>query len=309
MTECERLLKEGRFTPDFFKEEVRCDFKVDKKRKKIWAVELDLLLKFDEICKKYNLKYFVMGGTLIGAIRHHGFIPWDDDIDVAMLRDDYEKFISVAVNEFKNPYLLQLPQTDKGYFYSFAKLRNVNTTAISYTFKYADFNQGIFIDIFPLDNCLIDNLEERFNRINKLNKDNSTYMRMTDPNPSDENKKRIDAYSGRNPMDVYIEIQKTAMEYRNIDTEYVNTAVFTAYKYDTLIYRKEWFDEVELKEFEGVQVPIPRGYDGALRSQYGNYMILPPMEKRGIEHSSILFEPDIPFEEMKKICIAKDRKK
>lgn len=300
MTECERLINEGIFTEEFFKEEIRCDFLVDSKRKKIWAVEIDLLLKFDEICKKHNLKYFVMGGTLIGTIRHKGFIPWDDDIDVAMLRDDYEKFISVAVNEFESPYLLQLPQTDDGYYYSFAKLRNVNTTAISYAFEYSDFNQGIFLDIFPLDNCLMDDLEERFDRINILNKDNSTYMRMSNPNPSEDDKRRIALHSGRNPMDVYNEIQEIAMKYRDINTEYVNTMVLTAYKYDTLIYKREWFDDILYKDFEGIKVPVPKSYDEALRAQYGDYMQLPPVEKRGIEHLSIYFEPDAKFEVMKK---------
>lgn len=301
MTEIERIISKGILTKDFLKEETRCDFFVDEKRKKIWAVDLDLLLEFDRICKKHNLKYFVMGGSLIGAIRHKGFIPWDDDIDVAMLREDYEKFLKVGVDELKDPYLLQIPCEDIDYYYSFAKIRNKNTSAISYTFMHAEFNQGIFMDIFPLDNCLIDTLEERFNRIKELTIENSTHMRMKNPNPSDEDKARIAKISGRTPQEIFDEIHKIATEYKDIETEYVNTAVFTAYKYDTLVYKKEWLDEVIYTDFEGFMIPIPKGYDGVLKVQYGDYMKLPPVEKRGVEHAGAVFDPDVPCEEMKKI--------
>lgn len=81
--------------------EVICDFKVSTLRKKVWQVQLDMVKIFIDICDKYKLKYFAAGGTLIGAIRHNGFIPWDDDIDLMMPREDYEKFIKVAKEELK----------------------------------------------------------------------------------------------------------------------------------------------------------------------------------------------------------------
>lgn len=298
MTEIERIMSTGVLPEDFFKEEVRCDFLVDEKRKKLWAVEIDLLVEFDRVCKKHNLKYFLMGGSLIGAMRHNGFIPWDDDIDVAMLREDYEKLLKIGASEFKEPYFLQTPQTDEGYYFSFAKLRNSNTSAISHAFRYEKFNQGILMDIFPLDNCMLDDLEERFNKINALVTDNSTYMRMSNPNPSEADKERISKHSGRNPMDVYNEIQSIAMQYKDIETEYVSTAVLTAYKYDTLLYKKSWFDEIIYKDFEGIEFAIPKMYDEALRVQYGDYMQLPPKEKRGQCHSTTLFNADVPYKEL-----------
>ena len=91
------------FDESFIKEEVRCDFFVSEKRKKVWYVELELLRKFDEVCKKYNLTYFVEYGTLLGAVRHNGFIPWDDDIDIIMFRDEYTKFQEIAASEFTDP--------------------------------------------------------------------------------------------------------------------------------------------------------------------------------------------------------------
>ena len=111
MTECERLVAAGVFSPDFFREETRCDFLVTTERKKIWAVELDLLMQFDRVCRKHGLRYFMFVGSLLGAIRHRGFVPWDDDIDLVLPRDDYETMLKLG-DEFPAPYFLQSPWTD-----------------------------------------------------------------------------------------------------------------------------------------------------------------------------------------------------
>ena len=297
MTEIERIISKGILTKDFLKEETRCDFFVDEKRKKLWAVELDLLIEFDRVCRKNNLKYFVMGGSLIGVIRHKGYIPWDDDIDVAMLRADYEKLMEIGKDEFKPPYFLQNPDTDEGYYFSYAKLRNSNTSAISYPFRYEKFNQGIPMDIFPLDKCVMEGLEKRFNKINDLIMENSANMRRSNPNPTLEEKARIEKYAYRNPREVYNEMLAIATQYNNIDTDIVNTAVLTAYSYDKLVYKKSWFDEIVYREYEGIPVAIPQMYDEVLRIQYGDYMQLPPVESRGQWHNTAIFNPDIPYKE------------
>ncbi len=137
MTECERIIKQGILPETFFKEEELCGFLVTEKRKRLWAISIDLLLIFDNICRKYNLNYFLSFGALLGAIRHHGIIPWDDDIDVCMPRYDYEKFLNIGKTELRNPYFLQIPGEDNGYFFSYAKIRNSNTSGISEPFMYA----------------------------------------------------------------------------------------------------------------------------------------------------------------------------
>ena len=101
MTESERKIKQGILPESFFKEETICDFFVSEKRKKIWAICIDLLVSFDKVCRSYNLRYSLAFGSLLGMVRHKGFIPWDDDIDVVMPREDYEKLYSLYREEFQ----------------------------------------------------------------------------------------------------------------------------------------------------------------------------------------------------------------
>ena len=98
MTECERIIKEGILPESFFKPETICDFYVDEGRKKLWAILIDLLVQFDRVCRNHNLKYWVSFGGLLGIVRHNGFIPWDDDLDVCMPRADYEILMSLKKN-------------------------------------------------------------------------------------------------------------------------------------------------------------------------------------------------------------------
>ena len=114
-------------------------------------IDSDLLKEYIDFCEKHNLTYFLMAGTLLGAIRHKGFIPWDDDIDVAMPREDYDRFCELAAKEFTGDIFFQSYKTDKHFPYVFSKLRNTNTTFIEAVYKHVDMNHGVYIDIFPID--------------------------------------------------------------------------------------------------------------------------------------------------------------
>ena len=107
---------EIKLSPSFFKEESQNGFLISKTRKELWAIELDLLWQFRKICEKYKLTYWLDGGTLLGAVRHGGFIPWDDDIDITMPRKDYDKFVQYASKELKYPYFLQNDWTDSTFY-------------------------------------------------------------------------------------------------------------------------------------------------------------------------------------------------
>ena len=113
--------------------------------------EIDILNEIVRICDKNNIPYFLAAGTLLGAVRHSGFIPWDDDIDLFMLRDDYNKFIKCAINEINDNYFLQCHDTDKYYYSSFIKVRKNNTLMIEEENENRKIHRGIWVDIFPLD--------------------------------------------------------------------------------------------------------------------------------------------------------------
>lgn len=113
MTEVERIVREGIIPREFLEPEIRNDFLVGVDRKKLWAISLDLLIKFDEVCRKQNLQYYMIGGSLLGIIRHQGFIPWDDDIDVCMLREDYARFTEIQKSNLNNHISGRLPRLMK----------------------------------------------------------------------------------------------------------------------------------------------------------------------------------------------------
>ena len=294
MTEIERIIQKGVMAEEYLKEEIRNDFLVTTQRKKVWAVILDLINEFDLVCKRNNLKYYLDGGSLLGAIRHDGFIPWDDDIDVAMPRDDFERFVHMD-SEFRHPYFLQTPFSDPTSSYSFAKVRNSNTTALNQMFKYQGFNHGIWISIFPLDKFdLTNECKDVYSRICNLTYENSTFMRMKNPYLDEKNRMRVRNYSGKNPLETYKEIQRLASQFRDMKTDYWGTLVITIREFHRKALFRKSYDKVCYHKFENMKLPIPYEYDSVLKQEYGNYMELPPIEERGA-HDDILFDADRPY--------------
>ena len=296
MTECERIVKSGRLKKEFLEEEYRNDFLVDVERKKLWMISLDLLLEFDEVCRRHNLTYFLAGGTLLGAIRHHGFVPWDDDVDVYMLRDDFER-LPLYGDDFKHPYFFESPYTDPGYCYSPLRIRNSNTTAIVEKFAYEKFNQGIWLSIFPIDKWVLKEGEEKYNEIKKLLIDCGTCMRMSNPNLEESDKLRVENYTGLSYLENYEKIHSIASQYKDVETNYVANMICSLYPYKCMVYRSEAFQSVVYKKFEGFVFPVPVGYDHILSTAYGDYMTFPPIDKRGTWHYGRISDPDKPYTE------------
>ena len=298
MTECERIIKEGVLPKSFFEEEVRNDFLITTERKKVWAIELDLYSLFSKICDKNGLKYYLIGGALLGAVRHSGMIPWDDDIDVAMPRKDYEKLKNLS-SSFQYPYFLQNSETDPEYGFSQMRLCNSNTTIVTPPLNYTHFNHGIYIDIFPLDKAYKQDYVERYNLIRKLNLINSANMRIDFPHKNDRDLEKIKEYGCKELSFSFIRksIDLIASMYMECDdAQYVSTCICTIMTPDKLLYPKELFDDIEETQFEGIMVKIPKQRDKILKINYGNYLELPPIEKRGGWHNFI-FDTDKSFEE------------
>ena len=259
------------------KEEERNGYIVSAEMKKLWAVELELLDVLLKVCKKHNLKIWAEGGTLLGTIRHHGFIPWDDDIDMAMLREDYDKLLKIAPLEFKAPYFFQSGYTDKNYIRGHSQLRKDGTTAILPADVFQDFHQGIFIDIFVYDNVPDD--EEEILRIkqkaNALKKKMSYYCYGNTPMFGWRYKynrwkvrKDIEEKGLENFFYEYDNILKSSKEQDCSDVACMG------FVFDFKHYRrnKHLYDETIYMPFEGILMPVPSGYDSILKTQFGNYM-------------------------------------
>jgi len=295
------------FPNDFFKQEIRCDYLITKQMKEVWGVEIDLFYEFDRVCRKYNIEYFASGGTLLGAIRHKGFIPWDDDIDIMMFRDQYDKLCSVADKEFKHPYFFQIQRTDPGSLYFHAKLRNSNTTAIikSQSCFCKSFNNGIFLDIFPMDNVPEDKNEFELQKKKALKWQSRafwiasyTVRFIPSPNPiKNYLKKKIGKwfYSQWISLMNYCckQYELVCKQYNNVKTEKIIISAPFGFREKDIKYRED-FDGVVMCDFEFFSMPCCIKYDHALRNYFGNYE---EFVKGTSLHGDMIFDVDKPYTE------------
>ena len=290
--------------PDsFYKEETLCGYHVTCKDKKIWAVELDLLNEFKTVCEKYHLTWYIAYGSLIGTIRHKGFIPWDNDVDVLMPRKDYQKLCEIASNEFQHPYFLSTPISEQGRFYrNFAKLCNSLTTGGCEDLWLQGVNCGLFIDIFVLDEFPDDDkkaakLVKQVNFYEHLSRFFSPYERH------DKGLKYIKnlywtwlwkyRYKRCNGAALY-RIVSSVLE-KTMGHGYKRVGLIeSAYNPDLLSDKSLW--AVKWMPFEMIEVSVPIGYDTILRNRYGDYIQFPPVDER-LTHAYMDLEPGIPYRE------------
>lgn len=248
--------------------------------KKIQDIEVEMLQEIDRICKKCDIMYCISAGTQLGAVRHHGFIPWDDDADVAFLRPEYEKFVVACNTELDNSrFYFQDYRNTPGYRWGYGKLRRKGTKFIRLNQEHMPYEQGIFVDIMPYDN-VPDNYVLR-----KIHSGICFFFRKCFWAPlGKEQESGIKRY-------VYIVLDKCA-----------NVRIYKYYeKFISMCNRKEtkririlsfpvpgnehgylrkWFTSLISYKFENLVLEGMMDYDAYLTYKYGNYFELPPLEER-----------------------------
>ena len=254
---------------------------------------VESLKAFDKLCKENNVKYFAVGGTAIGAARHKGFIPWDDDIDVAMLREDYDRFIALKNDLRKSKYKI-IDYHDGGYYLPSAKFIDTNTTV--WEIAEQPYIMGAYIDIFPLDYAEVtDNkLSEKFKnyqsfferlRISKSNlKFRKTIHFLLTLHLKTFKKRTIEQakcmlYLRRNIDNLIKRADQITDTLRTIHSDVVLN-YNTFYPLHRELLKVDWFAETKTMPFEDTVIEMPIGYDSYLRQLFGDYMQLPPVEKR-----------------------------
>lgn len=242
---------------------------------------LQILQAVDQVCKKHNIAYWIEGGTLLGAMRHGGFIPWDDDLDISMMRSDYERFISVAQKELPATMFLQTRQTDPDYTHRGCKVRDLN----SYIADGDDNNnqhylKGIFVDVFPYD--------EGPSKARRLMGKIARGICIADTTFH-----KVHLYSWQSALQlIYFGIKRPLLRLAwKAGCALTNNGQYLAidpyFSWCRAIHPKENIFPLTTVEFEGISFPAPAKPANYLRTLYGNWQQIPPKEKRQI-HSMII---------------------
>lgn len=260
-------------------------------------IQLEILDNVSSFCKKNKINYWLDCGTLLGAVRHSGYIPWDDDIDIGMLRKDYDKFLKLY-NASNSRYQLHAVENDKHYYFAFGKVLDTNT--ILYEPDESGVKISVYIDVFVYDNAPDDD-----EKVKKMYDKRDFYDKFRiaqlypDAFDHESTRKRImrffiNLYLKFLPKNYYTKkVIKNSKRYMNKETKRVGN--FTSFS--KIVCDKHIFDSFVKLEFEGKKYSAPVGYKKWLTSFYGDYMKLPPKEKRVSNHTFKAYYKEIKNEE------------
>lgn len=283
---------------EFLKEEIRNGYVVTAEMKQVWAVQLDLMQELLRVCKKNGLKVYADGGTLLGAIRHQGYIPWDDDIDMMMLREDYDKLMLLS-SEFEHPYFLQNVYTDCHYGHRITQLRNSDTACWSSKEKGCNkgYNQGICIDIFPCDNIPLS--PRAINRYYKKEGTARQKFRWTckflDLLPESLYqfcRNHVSCLSDKKRYEKYENVL------RSVPVNPMGYICEISFKHNYPLTPIQYFGEPQMAPFEFTEIPILQDSHKFLETFYGADYMTP--RQAPTEHGAMKYNTEVSYLELKK---------
>ena len=261
---------------------------IDEQRK----IELQILDYVSMLCESKDLNYFLVGGSLLGAVRHNGFIPWDDDIDIALPRPDYEVLKKMINEDEKHPYRFLSIENDLQYCYLFGKIIDTNTVLIETEANAVIDQLGVNIDVYPLDG-LGENEYDAQKKLRLLSTrcGHIVYASLAKSNDSfiERLKKRI--------WSIQFKLNKTSRA-KAVEKELLQVSDYYQSPYVGSIFGRKGVDEVFkievfgsylMKQFEGKEYRIPFGYHEYLSRMYGDYMKLPPVSERVLPHRTLCY--------------------
>ncbi len=241
---------------------------------------LEIIKFVDKICRANGIVYYITAGTALGAVRHKGFIPWDDDLDIFMTPENYEKFKKVFYEQSREKFYLQEWKAVENYL-EYAKVRMNGTTLIEPQFRNnKEIHQGIYIDIFILHKCPTNRLAQKklF-----LGSKFATIVGLSQRNwkPKNTKQKLVLKMLKILPTKILTNyIYQKIYQYDALQEDYQYCFFITGAKFDTCVFEREWYDTYAEYQFEDVILLGPTNIENYLKKTYGDYMTLPPLEKR-----------------------------
>ena len=263
------------------------ELKKEVSLRELQLTQIDMLKELLKIFAELDIKCYALGGTVLGAVRHQGFIPWDDDIDLGLPREDYEKFLKYGQEAMSKKLFLQTYNTDENYMLPIAKVRLNDSIFMEKTTELNDIHHGVYIDIFHLDNGIVDAKKSRklMSKLKVVQVRISKSFIVDEPKAKSVARKLI-TMTNMHRAKYYVEKNNLLVQrYNNIAwTHYCNYN--GAWGTKELIAIEVFGDGIMLP-FEDVQIRVPSNHHEYLKSLYGDYMALPPEENRCSHHGII----------------------